>query len=555
MISYRFMLTDSLSKVFPDHPPAPLQTKVLSCLWGERVSFQIAYWVDFSGAFELEDTLAFQVDAGEHVQVTLRKVDLSPSRLPCTAEHDEDYITTVPGLFPDLLSPITEPIKALHHQWNAVWVDLEPDPQAVGSPINIEIRDSRRKIYQSFLQLRVVPTLLPPQKLIHTELLHTDCLADYYRVEVFSEQHWTLIESFIRTAVQHGINMIYTPLFTPPMDTAVGGERTTVQLIGVQRTVEGEYNFDFSELLRWARLCKDCGVEYLELSHLFTQWGAYHAPKIMAGTPDGFRRIFGWETDSHGKEYTAFLDYFLPCLHEFLDQNHLLNCTWMHISDEPTQEQLDSYQQAKDIVRRHIPDLPIIDALSSFSFYESGAVEIPIACSNHIDPFLEAGVEKLWTYYCVAQGVDVSNRFFAMPSYRNRILGVQLYLYNIQGFLHWGYNFYNSRCSVHPINPFCITDAGGEFPSGDPFLVYPGEDGKPLASIRLMVLQEALQDLRALQLLESLTGREHVCQLIMQKAGMLITFKQYPRSSEFLQGLRQAVNDEICRNLASNDCC
>ncbi len=43
--------------------------------------------------------------------------------------------------------------------------------------------------------------------------------------------------------------------------------------------------------------------------------------------------------------------------------------------------------------------------------------------------------------------------------------------------------------------------------------MYPGEEG-PVESIRLEVLQEAMQDLRALQLLESLVGRERVLELI-----------------------------------------
>ncbi len=31
-----------------------------------------------------------------------------------------------------------------------------------------------------------------------------------------------------------------------------------------------------------------------------------------------------------------------------------------------------------------------------------------------------------WVYYCSGEYLEVSNRFFAQPSYRNRILGVQM---------------------------------------------------------------------------------------------------------------------------------
>lgn len=74
--------------------------------------------------------------------------------------------------------------------------------------------------------LKVIDAVLPKQELLFTEWFHTDCIADYYKVPVFSEKHWELIESFMRMAAQGGVNLILTPVFTPPLDTEVGGERT-----------------------------------------------------------------------------------------------------------------------------------------------------------------------------------------------------------------------------------------------------------------------------------------------------------------------------------------
>ena len=68
--------------------------------------------------------------------------------------------------------------------------------------------------------------------------------------------------------------MLLTPIFTPPLDTAVGGERTTVQLIDIVQDADGSYKFDWSRLKRWCDLCLRNGIKYLEIPHLFTQWGA-----------------------------------------------------------------------------------------------------------------------------------------------------------------------------------------------------------------------------------------------------------------------------------------
>ena len=71
------------------------------------------------------------------------------------------------------------------------------------------------------------------------------------------------------------------------------------------------------------------------------------------------------------------------------------------------------------------------------------------------------------------------------------MLGVQLYYYNIEGFLHWGYNFYNSCRSHAVLDPYGYPDGGFFTPSGDCFLVYPGQDGTAWESLRLNALREA----------------------------------------------------------------
>ena len=185
----------------------------------------------------------------------------------------------------------------------------------------------------------------------------------------------------------------------------------------------------------------------------------------------------------------------------------------------------------------------MIDALSDPSFYDRGLVKHPVAATDHIEPFLERKVPGLWAYNCCAQNVDVGNRFMSMPSYRNRILGLQLYKYGISGFLHWGYNFWYSWDSRKQIDPFLTTDAQGAFPGGDSFSVYPGADGTPLESIRLKVFHHALQDHRALNLLEELGGRELVEQTVERFHEL--TFSQYPRSAEYLLAAREAVNRKI----------
>ncbi|MDR1548233.1 MAG: DUF4091 domain-containing protein [Hungatella sp.] len=193
----------------------------------------------------------------------------------------------------------------------------------------------------------------------------------------------------------------------------------------------------------------------------------------------------------------------------------------------------------------HLKDCKLLDALSDYSFYESGIIERPACAIDHIEPFLDHQVPHLWSYYCTAQCVDVANRFMAMPSARNRVYGLQVYKYGIGGILHWGFNFYNSDYSRRHINPYEVTDCEGSFPSGDAFLIYPGPHGIPEESIRLMVLSKATQDQRALKLLEHYIGKEAVIELLEEDLSEPITFRSYPKSNAYFMGVRNKINRMI----------
>ena len=106
-------------------------------------------------------------------------------------------------------------------------------------------------------------------------------------------------------------------------------------------------------------------------------------------------------------------------------------------------------------------------------------------------------------------------------------------------FIHWALNFYNSQLSKRPINPFFETDADGGFPGGDTFSVYPGVDG-PIPSMRIIVFNEALQDLRALKLLEKYIGRKETVRLLENITGEII-FKNCVRNVETLLNIHSAV--------------
>ncbi len=558
-MDYDVHIISALEKVLPKGGmlnARPLRR--LTGFLGQRVSFQAAYC--FHGEYYVNQTTEqatrnplahVRVEGDFEGQVLIRRVEYVPVLFPCEKKHDSEYLGDQPGLYPDILAPFEDGVQMIIEQWRALWIDCEIPSDALGGDRHVELvftGTDGTVLVRKELILHVVPVQLPRQRLIHTEWFYPDCLADHYGCEVFSNQHWAIVERFLRKAASRGINMILTPLFTPALDTLIGGERTTTQLVHIEKQ-GGEYRFDYSNFRRWVGLCKDIGFDYFEMSHLFTQWGAKYPPKVVALVDGREEKIFGWHTPVCDGSYKKFLDLFLPTLMDELRKADILERTFFHISDEPTIYNADTYQAALDMVRPHIGDMPVIDALSHIELYKKGVVQKPVPTNDSIHEFLDAGLSSAWVYYCCAQGYRVSNRYIAMPAWRNRILGVQLYKYCMQGFLHWGYNFYNCQYSLHPIDPYRVNDAEDSFPAGDPFLVYPGVDGDPVESMRLPVLADAMADVQLLEFLESLTSREFVMDIVEDKGRLDIRFDQYPSGPDYLLDLWETAAAEVERRL------
>lgn len=531
-------LISSLEKVFWDEELRAPAWAAGSALRGERFSFQAAFRME--GAENLLCAAAVQTP----LAAELWEVGQVPVTHPVMREHDDGYLRTVPGLYPDPLYPHRGAWSLAAGQWRCLWVTVEIPPDAPAGIYPIIIRLSRldgEVLAEPVFRLQVIPVSLPEQSLLHTEWFHIDCLASHYGVPMFSEEHWRLMDAYMGHAARYGVNLLLTPVFTPPLDTAVGGERPTSQLVDVWRGETG-YRFGFERLDRYMNLAESHGIQRFEISHLFTQWGACAAPKIMGMDNGEYRRLFGWDTDASSRGYGEFLNAFLRALKSHLAQAGRLERCWFHISDEPM-EKLENYRCARDSVWEELKDCRVIDALSDYTCYEQGLVRQPIPSLDKLDDFLERGFPHPWTYYCSGQSRDVSNRFMAMPSCRNRILGWQLYKYRVEGFLQWGFNFWYSHLSIREVNPYLETGALDAYPAGDAYLVYPGEDGLPLPSIREAVFFEALQDMRALQLLEALAGRDAVHSLLDR--GGTLSLRTYPGDPSWILETREEVNRQI----------
>ena len=558
-------LCSTLIPVMPESFDGPALVSPSMCR-NEAFSFQMAY--------RITDGSAPAVPFFVRIETEL---PLSCYAIGCVPVIHTDFPPLNPqppiGMYPDILlpkavnPPLTRvetwrttryyesgertPLFAYNDSWQALWFAVNEDGAALPAgryPIRMELFSRQmEKVGECSLTLEVLDALLPPQTLLYTNWFHCDCLADWYHTEVFSDRFFEIMRDFVRKAVRNGMNMILLPAFTPPLDTPIGMERMTAQLVRV--TAEnGTYRFDFGLMKRFIDLCRADGITHFEHSHFFTQWGAEHAPKVMADTGSGEKRLFGWETDALSDEYIGFLRAYLTELRAFLREEGLEKNILFHISDEPNAGNYRQYAAAFGRIADLLEGYMVGDALSDVRFFESGLVKLPIASTPHAADFVGKGGD-FWVYYTGAAVKDgMSNRILTISRERNRSLGVQLYRSGAKGFLHWGYNYYYGELSFGLIDPF-LQPTGGYPNPATSYSVYPAPDGTAYQSVRQKIFAEGLTDMRALQLLENLSDR-WVCDALVTKYFGCADFYSAPDSPGVLTAFREEVNDAIRRRIA-----
>ena len=268
-------------------------------LRNEAFSFQLAIKAETAKDEGWKDCveLCAEIETEPKISAAVYTVENVPATRVGYSISDDWFLRKTPGLYPDCLVPRENNcFSAPTRFWKTLWININEDSADIpdGSytiTIRLFDREKSELVAERSVTLEVISAYLPKQDIITTNWMHYDCIAHLSGTKPFSDNFLKAVGKYIRMAAQNGQNMLLIPAFTPPLDTPVGEERATVQLVGVERK-SGKYIFDFSMMKKFLELCLDCGIEYFEHSHLFTQWGAEHAPKIIVRENGEDKKLF-----------------------------------------------------------------------------------------------------------------------------------------------------------------------------------------------------------------------------------------------------------------------
>ncbi len=407
-----------------------------------------------------------------------------------------------------------------------ITVTIEADAQAGLNTIAL-ILDAEGKETRFSVDLQVFDIDLAPRTgLSVTHWFYSDALLDWYKLDGFEERYWEILTKYLRNLIAHGNDTLYVPLFSPITD----GDRRPSQLLKVSDT------FDWKSVARYISLARSIGFSKFEWPHLFSQWGASRAIRVYEGQGESGKLLWSDETPAVSDTYRAFLSRFLPEFKSFLDKNSVLEGSYFHVSDEPSgEEDRRNYTASRAMLQELAPWMKTMDAVSEIDYGKDGLTDIPIPQLGTAMDYVNQGIH-CFTYFCCHPRNRYINRLLDTPLHKIRMLGWVLYRHRqyIHGFLHWGYNYWYRSQTRDLIDPFSVTDAGAwpGWAYGDPFVVYPGENG-PLDSIRWEAFAEGLAEY---QLLETV-GMAPDAELFAN----VTDFSTFPRNPTWRNAARRRV--------------
>lgn len=388
----------------------------------------------------------------------------------------------------DCLKPVAKNIRVKDKR-GACYITLQPlVNQKAELPVVITIKSGSN--YQRInVAMKVFDVSIPEGTCQITNWFNLECMATYHHVAYGSNEHLAIIRKYAQAMKRVRQTHFYIHI----------DEKCIVD--------KQNWTFDFSYLKPIIDIFFEEGLKTIELAYVATR------------SPHYVGKTFNFALDSTLSLETmkgySVMNKYLKALSQFLKENHWEDCVVFHISDEPDVHTTDeeilearqrTYFMIGNQVRKYMPGIKIIEAVGTPNFRGGIDIWVPLSVTyeKHREQFDEliAQGEEVWSYVCCSPAGAYLNRFLDFALIKSRLIFWGCEAYGLTGFLHWGFNMF-----LHGMEPFKATSChnetglGTNFPCGDAFIVYPGEDG-PWLSMRLEAQRKGAEDYELLRCLK-----------------------------------------------------
>lgn len=464
-----------------------LDTVRLNAWRGEEVHTTILLWSNQDiGEVEIITEADPQNSAPgiSNVQHRVVKYVLSDEFINGCGKRDKDTIAA--HLSPDILED-GKKLTLNKNQTRPVWLSLEiaNDCEPGIYYYNSEVKALSDSVILHF-EIEVIDKQLPPPSewSFHLDLWQNPyAVSRYHNVQLWSQEHWELLEPLLEKLASAGQKCITTTLNDKPW----GGQTFDPfgSMITWIKDDAGKWFFDYSIFDQYVRFAMDCGITKQINCYSMVPWNnrfVYYNEKST-----GYEELIA---TPGSEEYNSI---WTPFLKDF--REHLRDMGWLNITtiamDERKEEDM---RKIIELIRSNAPELKISLAGNILQpDIDKELYDLSIAIG--LDPESESVRERVangkpTTFYTCCAHPEHPNNFTFSPPADNTYIGWFAAAYGYSGFLRWAYNSWVE-------DPF--TDSRFRtWPSGDTYLVYPGA----VSSVRLEKLIEGIKDYEKIRILK-----------------------------------------------------
>ena len=388
---------------------------------------------------------------------------------------------------------------------------------------------------------------------------HISSWARAYEVEYFSEEHFQIIDNYIKDLSDLGqrvINLIVS-------DYPWAGQRCyqfeenasslyEFNIVKVSRDKNGEIKCDFSAFDRYIDICMKHGIqEEINIFGIIGNWDAISFGNPIDNYHDPIRITYYDESEqcfNFIKSKEEFINY-LSILFNHLVKKGLWNKVKI-MSDEPNNP--ESFKESVKLIESAIQGYKVNFkcAIHDQHFFENFGENIQSLSLNTCEAVnniqkiheIKSEVNKRggrFTWYSCCFPEDL-NIFIKSQLIESRLIGWFTYYWDFDGFLRWAY-------AIWTTNP--LKDVRYKYPkwnAGDMFFVYPGKDLKPMSSVRWENFMFGIQDFNIfkeiqksgvskqelMNEMESLLGKKEEMKYVQDRNIKLSYSKKYSRYVE-----------------------
>jgi len=422
---------------------------------------------------------------------------------------DDELVARAPASIPDpFWEGSTIPVKA--NQAQPIWIEIHvPENAKPGDYTGKLTVTAEAQSSEMPLKLHVWNFEVPGQRHLSVINWWNFPGLGFKNVKTYSEKYWDLLGQFCAFLVGH-------------RQTDV---QTSLNLIQEKGDDKQGYSYDTGRLERYAEVAFKAGIRQIHLHSVGrrTQSLTNPASRIIPNE-SGFRRLAEWQKVIQRRNW----------------QNRFL----VSISDEPFIHHEESYAAMVDRVHKTAPSVRCIEAVEAEYL---GKLDIYVPKLSHLNLWYPR-FEQVHT--CCHPVGRYPNRFLDQSLLKVRVLHWLNYLYDMDGYLHWGLNHFAGD------NPYTQQAISKGLPLGDRAIVYPGEKGL-LGSLRFSAMRDGLQDFEYLWVLENelskikkkvgqeafwLDPRQRSLELCRR---VIWSFYEYTRDPDVMLNTRNAIAREI----------